>query len=105
MTIRKGLKMYNRTEVKEAIEKVEKFNITTIKKKNHRDFMYYNFKGLLEGLMSINRFLFMPENFYELKRYKLNIDTGATKKELDDNVRRLKEVILKHLKSIEREYC
>jgi len=95
--------MYNITEVNQAIKKVEKFNITTIKKNDHRGFMYYNFKELLGELMSINRFLFMPENFYELKRYKLNIDTGATKKELDGNVRRLKEVILKHLKSIERE--
>lgn len=95
--------MYNITEVNQAIKKVKKFNITTIKKNDHRDFMYYNFKELLEELMSINRFLFMPENFYELKRYKLNIDTGATKKELDGNIRRLKEVTLNQLHSIKRE--
>ena len=88
--------------VNEGIKKVNDFNITTIKKAEHKTKLY-ELKQLYNELMPINRWLFDAENTFEWRQYKLNVEIGKTKKELDQNLRYCIIVISNELRKIRRD--
>ena len=90
------------TLVNEGIKKVNDFNITTIKKAEHKTKLY-ELKQLYNELMPINRWLFDAENTFEWRQYKLNVEIGKKKKELDQNLRYCIIVISSELRKIRRD--
>lgn len=82
-----------------GIDKVKNFNITVTTKAGHKSKLY-ELKQLYIDLMIINPYLFDPEYNYEWKKYKLNLETGRTKKELDNNLKYCLLTINKQLHAI-----
>lgn len=87
--------------LKEKMQEVKSFNVTTYKKIYHET-QLINLKNLYYSLMEVNRFLFMPET-HEFKQYKLNIQCKKPKKELDANLRYCLTVIKRQLQEIYRD--
>jgi len=73
---------YNYNQIKESIKKVESFNVTVLKKAYHSTVLY-QIKALYYDLMSINRWIFNPENEYHYSNYKQSIEFNKTKKDND----------------------
>ena len=82
-----------------GIDKVKNFNITVTTKAGHKSKLY-ELKQLYIDLMIINPYLFDPEYSYEWRQYKLNLETGRTKKDLDNNLRYCIITINKELQAI-----
>lgn len=74
--------MYDYKQVREAIQAVKDYNITTTKKNQHQA-QLYEVKNLYYDLMEINRYLFDPEMEYNWRNYKTGVELNKTKKELD----------------------
>lgn len=96
---------YNLMEVREAMQKVEKFNVTVEKKQDHKAFKVWDLKNLYIELMSVNRFLFNTDNQYDFRRYKEAVELGETKKELDHLLKLCIKYLNKELYLIEKECC
>ena len=95
---------YNYSEIKDAINKVKKFAVTTYKKAEHKTKLY-QIKALSESLMYINKYLFDPQFTYEFKEYKIAIDiyyNTTSKKQLDNYLKRYKRYLLEQLNNILR---
>jgi hypothetical protein len=89
--------------VNTAIQKVKQFPITTIKKKDHISKLY-ELKNLYDReLMPVNRLLFDAEYTFEWKQYKINLEIGKSKKELDANLKYCLTVIFRQLQSIKQD--
>lgn len=88
--------------INEGINKVRDFNITVTIKAGHKSKLY-EVKNLYNELMAINPYLFEAQYNYEWSQYKLNLETGRTKKELDNNLHRCIAYLHRQLKLIEND--
>lgn len=70
--------------IREKMQEVKNFNITTYKKAYHKT-QLENLRQLYYSLTEVNRYLFDPD-CYEFTQYKLNIICNKSKKELDGNL-------------------
>lgn len=95
--------VYNYEEIKNAIKKVNNLAITADKKIYHKTLLY-NFKIFIDNeLYDINTFTFNTDYMTEYQEYKNNVNLyyDETKKSiLDKNIERLKNHLLRELKSI-----
>lgn len=97
--------IYSRSALSTAQKVLRDFNRTTIKKAEHKTQLENVRKMMYEYFYPINRWLFDPIYFSEFDRYKVNIETGKPKKELDCNLYyllvRLNSIINDILRDIE----
>lgn len=94
---------YNKNQIKEAMQKVKDFNITTRKKVFHKTLLYDMKKLIDNELYKINDSLFYSDYIYTFYNYKNNVNINyntVTKKELDQNLRWLKIDLLNQLQKI-----
>lgn len=97
--------MYDKEQVKQAIQAVKSYNITTYKKIEHKYKLYEVKNFILDTCYEINNNLFNPEYNHWWSQYKQAVNEYRTKKELDNYLRMTIKDTLNQLNIILHQYC
>ena len=75
---------YCEAQLRDALKLIDNFNTTTAHKREHKDFVMFKLKDLInKQLWYINPYLFEADFNYYFKQYEFNVHCNSTKKELD----------------------